>query len=482
MEEQINQQTKQPAPLRIEALKDRLKVDESFDIICRTLRVGGKAAAIFFVDGLVKDEVMEKLLEFFYQAQPEDLTDAHAFSKNRVPYIEVDLSGDLDTLCTNVLSGILVLVIEGFDRALCLDVRTYPQRQTNEPDKDKSLRGSHDGFVETLVFNTALIRRRIRDTALRMKIFSVGDSSKSDVVLCYMEDRVDHQLLQKVSDKIRRAQVDALVMNQESLVEAIYHYKWYNPFPKFKYSERPDVTASAVLEGNIVILVDNAPSAVILPTSIFDIVEEPDDYYFPPFTGTYLRLSRYFITFITLVLTPTWLLALQNPSLVPQFFRFVLLEEPPNVPIFWQLILLELAIDGMRLASLNTPSALNTAMSMVAALVLGDYAVESGWFTGECLLYMAFVAIANYSQQSLELGYALKFLRILLLTAVWLFNFWGFIGGLVLVFLLLLGNRTISGKSYLYPLIPFNAHALRRRFFRPRQSRKSGNGQEEQRE
>lgn len=449
-------------------IKQKLRVEESFDLIYRTIQISGHSACLFFIDGMIKDEVMEKLMEFFYSASEESLQDAHTFSKQSIPYVEVDLLEDLDTIATSVLSGILVLVVDGFQQAVSIDVRTYPQRSVEEPDQDKVLRGSRDGFVETLVMNTALIRRRIRNPDLTVKIFSVGSLSKTDVAVCYMNSVADHKLLGRITQKIQSVQVEALTMNQQSLVEAIYPRRWYNPFPKFKYSERPDSTASAILEGNIVVLVDNSPSAVIIPTSIFDIVEEADDYYFPPITGTYLRLSRYAVTIATLFLTPLWLLALQNPDFIPPFLSFILIKDPVNIPVFWQLLILELAIDGLRLASMNTPSVLSTSLSVIAGIVLSDFAVKSGWFSTETMLYMAFVAIANYSQPSYELGYALKFMRILLLILTVLFNMWGFAIGCVIIFLMIACNRTISGKSYLYPLIPFHGKEFLRRFFRVR--------------
>ena len=168
------------------------------------------------------------------------------------------------------------------------------------------MRGSRDGFVETLVANTALVRRRIRDRNLRMKYLSAGIETKTDIVLCYMDNKVDKKLLAEITQKIENASVEALTMTMQSLSEVIYRHKWYSPFPKVKNTERPDVTASAVLDGNIAILIDNAPSALIIPTSIFDILEEADDYYFPPLTGTYIRFSRYIVTIASLFITPIW--------------------------------------------------------------------------------------------------------------------------------------------------------------------------------
>lgn len=451
----------------IAILRKQLNADDSFDIVYRTIKICSRTACMLFVDGLVKDEITEKIMEFFFSIDKEEfMSDAHTFSKNCVPYFEVDMSDETDKICTQVLSGVTALTVDGFDKVILIDTRTYPQRETSEPERDKVLRGSKDGFVETLVFNTALIRRRIRNSDLTMEYFSVGTVSKTDVVVCYMKKRVDKALLAKISDAIRSTNVESLTMNQQSLVEAVYKHSWINPFPKIKYTERPDTAASAVLEGNIVILVDNSPSALILPTSIFDIVEEADDYYFPPLTGTYIRLTRYLVSLATLLLTPLWLLALQNPDILPQSFEFLLINDSTNIPVFWQLILLEIAIDGLRLASLNTPNSLSTSLSVIAGIALSDFAVSVGWFSQETMFYMAFVAISNYSQPSYELGYALKFMRIFLLTATVLFNIWGFAVGLIITFLLVLTNKTVSGKSYLYPLIPFNGKELLKKIFR----------------
>ena len=453
----------------IKEFKTLLRANESFDLIYRTININSKTACFFFIDGLVKDAVMEKMLEFLYSQKNDDyFKDVYSFSKHCVPYVEVDITGDKEKICTNILSGMLVLMVDGFDKAIVIDVRTYPQRDTSEPSTDRVLRGSRDGFVETLVSNTALIRRRIRNAGLTMKIFSVGKMSKSDVVVGYMDNKVDKKLLKDVCDRIKNAKVDSLTMNQQSLIEAIYHYKWYNPFPKIKHTERPDTAASAILEGNIVILVDNSPSAIILPTSIFDILEEADDYYFPPFTGTYLKISRYIIGLFTLIITPLWLLLLQNPWMIPEWLSFIKISKEINLPIFWQLLALELIIDGLRLASLHTPDAISTTLSIIAAIVLSDFAVESGWFNSESMLYMAFVAMANYAQPSIELGYCLKFLRVLLLILTAIFNIWGFFGGLVLIFFMMLFNKTVSGKHYLYPLIPFNGKKLITKVLRTR--------------
>ena len=446
-----------------------LDVQHNFDIIYRVINFGGTEACMYLIDGFCKDDIVQKLLQYFMDMTPDEMpADAHALSKHDIPYVEVDINNKWDAITHALLSGVFVLFVEGYTQALLIDARTYPARSVAEPEKDKVLRGSKDGFVETIVFNTALIRRRIRSTDLHMEIMNAGKSSRTDVVLCYMKERVDTNYLEQVKRKIQNINVDALTMNQESLAECLYQRKWYNPFPKFKYTERPDTAAAQVLEGNIVILVDNSPSAMITPTTIFDVVEEADDYYFPPITGTYLRITRFLIALMTYLVTPTFLLLVNRPEWVPESFSFILLKESPNIPLFLQFLLLELAIDGLRLAAVNTPNMLSTPLSVLAALVLGEFSVNSGWFSSEVMLYMAFVAIANYTQANYELGYALKFLRILNLFLTQLFGLGGYVSGIVIAILAVVCNKTVSNTSYIYPLFPFDRDKLKNRLVRRR--------------
>lgn len=427
-----------------------LPVKDSFDIIQRDIMIGDRMASFYFIDGFTKDEVMLKLMDSLVKVKEEDMpADATQFSRMCIPYVEVDVLGDFDQVLKNILSGVTCMFIDGYEGCIAIDCRTYPARSVEEPDKDKSLRGSRDGFVETIVFNTALMRRRIRDPHLVMEMTEVGDSSRTDVAICYMNDRVDQELLQNVSNRIKDIKTDDLRMNQQSLAECLFKRKWYNPFPKFKFTERPDTAAACLLEGKVVIMVDNSPSAMILPTSVYDIIEEANDYYFPTLTSVYLKISRGLISLMTVFLTPVFLLFMQNLEWLPEMFRFVAVKDAVNIPLIFQLLLLEIAIDGLRLAALNTPSMLSTPLSVIAGLVMGEFSVKSGWFNSEVMLYMAFVAVANYTQPNFELGYALKFMRLELLVLTALFNWIGFLVGCAIVVCSICFNKTLSGRSYL---------------------------------
>ncbi len=447
----------------IEILDSALRVNESFDIVCRNFIFAQKKAKLYFIDGLVKDDSMVKVIQGM-QALTEDkiksADSARAFADRFVSYIETDVCQNVSTITTFVLSGALCIVIEGFEQAILIDARTYPARSVGEPENDKVLRGAHDGFTETLIFNTALIRRRLRNPQLTMEYFNAGDNSHTDIAVCYIADRVDKEDLDCIRKKLDGIKIKNLTMGQATLAEAMLTKQHFNPFPKVRYTERPDAAAASINEGSVVILVDNSPSAMIVPTGIFDFLQDSNDYYFPPLIGSYLRIIRMVIFALTLLLTPIWLLLIQNEQYIPPWLEFIKIQDEYLIPPFAQLLIVEIIIDALKLASLNTPSALSNSLSIVGALVLGEFAVQSGWLSSEVVLYMAFVGITNFTQPSYELGYAFKLCRMMLIVLIALFNLPGFIAGIVVIILLIAFNPTISGRCYLYPLIPFNRKKL----------------------
>lgn len=449
------------------AMERLLHKDENFDILEKELVIGGRQACLFAVDGFTKSDISEKVLEFFYSIKAEDMPEEYQdFVKKCTPFSDIMTIEDEEKWIHVLLSGMTCMLIEGYSQILALDFRIYPGRNVEEPEKDKVLRGSRDGFIESIIPNAALIRRRIRDVNLIFQIQTIGTSSKTDVAVAYMKGRVKESALKKVIDRLKSIEVDSLTLNQESLGEVLFPRSWYNPFPRFKYTERPDTAAACLLEGSIVILVDNSPAVMILPTSLFSILEDANDYYFPPVTGTYLRLTRMMTSLLAVFLTPLFLLLINNPDWVPEPLQFIIIKDPINVAPIIQFLILEFAIDGLKMAAVNSPNMLTTPLSIVAGIVFGDYTVGSGWFNAEIMLYMAFVAVANYTQSNMELAYAIKFHRIICLVLTAFFGLYGFIAGAVILLAALLLNPTLAGRGYLYPLLPFNGGQCLRRFLR----------------
>lgn len=447
----------------------KLKVKKSFDLVSREINIGGRKAYLFFVDGFMKDEVAERILNKFISITKEEMDKVNNityFMSSYIAHIEADKENDIDKIVSGVLSGPMAIIIDGLDEAIMLDVRTYPARGPEEPQKEQSLKGSKDGFVETLVMNTALIRRRVRDENLVFEMMNVGNKSKTDVCIGYIEGLAKTDNIELIKKKIESIDVRALVMGDQSLVETLTKSKWYNPFPKIKTTQRPDVASAHVLEGKILILIDTSPNIIVVPVSIFDFMQEADDYYQPIITGNYLRFIRNLTLLITLILTPVYLLLIEYIDRLPVWIKFIEPEKGYAVPLIIQFLLLELAVDALKLASLNTPGALGMSLSVVGALILGDFAIKTEWFVPDTILYTAIVSLGGFAQTSIELGFAIKLCRMLLLVLTSLFKVWGFIIGLIITLILLATNKTIMGQSYIYPLYPFYGNALKHLLFR----------------
>ena len=360
-----------------------------------------------------------------------------------------------------VFAGKTLAIIDGFGGGVVLDAKQFPTRSVEEPDTSRVLRGSHDGFVENLMQNAALLRRRVRDTHLRLERLQLPERSGT-----YMEGEADEGLLRALREKLMHIQLRSVAMSQETIAEAIAPRQFWNPFPKVRYTERPDVATACIMEGDVVVLVDNSASALLLPTTILRFNEEINDYYFPPLIGTYLQIIRTLVLLLTMFITPLWYLLVKNPDTLHENLRFLLVQDEYYVPLIVQLLLVELIIDILKIASLNTPDVLSNSFSMLGALILGDFAVQARWLVPEVLVYMAFVAVANYAQHSYEMGYATKLCRMLLLVLIWLWDWWGFAAGIVITLMLIVTAKPLVGKGYLYPLIPFDRKKLARLLYR----------------
>ncbi len=448
-------------------LDSYFRVDQNFDVVNTRICVGKRSAKLYYVDGFVNNEIAERVLSFLLRAEPlpENAT-AQDFASTTLSYIETDLSSDIGMIAKVVYSGALLLIVDGFATGFLVKARNFPRRSVQEPDNDKVLRGAHDGFVEGLIFNTALIRRRLRDRDLIMEVHEAGTRSRTDIAICYLQNKADLKTVERLRRKISQIDVNTLSMSQESLIECLVRKQVFNPFPKVRYTERPDSAAACIAEGSIIVIVDNSPAAMIIPTSFFEFLQDTNDYYFPPVVGTYLRFIRMLIFTLAMLLSPTWYLLVSNPQFIPEWLSFITIKEYYTVPIIVQLLIIEVVIDTLKLASLNTPNALSNSFSVIGALVLGDLAVTAKLFSSEVVLFMAFVAIANFAQPSFELGYAFKLSRIFILVLTAAFGLWGYLAGVLLVIIQMFTTKTVTGRGYLYPLIPFNAKTLSRLLIR----------------
>ncbi|MCM3760293.1 spore germination protein [Alkalihalobacillus oceani] len=445
-----------------EILKERLGFDKSFDVGVRKLPVLDKEIQIYFVTGLCDIEfiieIMRELMLLDARGRKTPSVKVRQAIQNHLTHVQVEYTSSLDEAITRMLSGLIFILVEGEDEAFVVDVRSYPGRGPEEPDTERVVRGARDGYTENIILNTALTRRRIRDERLRNEIMQVGVRSKTDICLSYIDGIADPDLVEIVRKELESINLDGLTM-ADKIVEEYIVKQGMNPFPLVRYTERPDVAATHLLEGHILVMVDASPSVIITPTTLFHHVQHAEEYRQAAFIGTFLRWTRFLGIFFSLFVLPFWLLLVVQPSLLPAGLDFIGPEDMNNVPIVLQILIAELGIELLRMAAIHTPSPLATALGLVAALLIGEIAIEVGYFTSEVILYVALGAIGIFATPSYELGVALRVSRIMLILAVAFFKAPGFIIGGTLFILLLTMIKALN-KPYLWPFLPFDPPAM----------------------
>jgi len=436
-------------------MKQRVGLGISFDLGVRKLKVLKKDVHIYFCNGLCDTRFIIELIEELVQLNDHEKQSSEIYQLiyNRLLNQSVQPIHKLDELVDLVLSGQIVVVIEGEKTALAVDVRSYPGRSPQEPDTEKVVRGSRDGFVENIILNTALTRRRIRDERLRFEMIKVGERSKTDVALGYLEDVADADLLNIIRKEIKAIQVDGIPMGDKTIEEFIVKQGW-NPFPMVRYTERADVAAAHILEGHVIIYCDTSPSVIITPATYFHHVQHAEEFRESPAMGTFVRWTRFLGIIASIILLPLWLLFIVEPSLLPENISFIGPSKQTNIPIVVQLLLADFGIEFLRMAAIHTPTPLSTAMGLIAAVLIGQIAIDVGLFVPEVILYVAVAGIGTFTTPSYELGVANKIARMILMILVALFHTPGFVIGCTVMFLFIVHIRAFN-TPYFWPFLPF---------------------------
>ncbi|MBM7564426.1 spore germination protein [Paenibacillus sacheonensis] len=485
-----------PIPESLEEFKHKLEEEvgykTTFDIVLREMTFGERRVAFFFFNGFAKDTILTEILKrlTYLQADEYRTTSFHDFFRLYVPAIQVVEEPDWDNMMTGVLSGGTAMFIEGDSKVLLIDAKAFPGRNPEEPSLERVVRGARDGFVETMLTNVTLVRRRLRDKQLRYEILRVGERTQTDICIAYIDDIVDKEMLKSIRDKIKQVKIDGLPLADKQLEEATVKRGW-NPFPLVRYSERPDTVAVHLMEGNIAVFVDTAPSVMILPTTYFDLLQHAEENRQTPFIGTYLRWVRFIGIAASLFLLPLWFLFTLKPELKPPALDFIGVQKAGRLPMVAQFLIAEIGVDLLRMAAIHTPTPLATAMSLIAAILIGDIAVKTGLFVNEVVLYMAVAAIGMFATPSYELGLANRIIRLVLIVAVASFKVEGFVVATTAFFILLCMERSFN-RPYMWPFIPFDAKGMlgillrvpvlqnrkRPNYLKPQQGDRMPNGEE----
>ncbi|MCL6602452.1 MAG: spore germination protein [Paenibacillus sp.] len=441
-------------------LTEVMGLGTTFDIAFREMSFGGRKAALVCVTGFTNDAILDQILKRLTYLTPQDVNSdvLPSFISEYIPHLQVEKGKLLSESINKILKGMSAIFVEGESQVILMDVRSYPMRSPSEPSIERVVRGSRDGFTETLLSNVSLVRRRIRDPGLKYELFSVGRRTRTDICVAYIDDIADKVQVNAVIDKIKAVNIDGIPLADKQLEEAIMGGGW-NPYPLVRYSERPDIVASHLLEGRMVIFVDTSPSVMVLPTTFFDLCQHAEENRQTPFIGSYLRWVRFIGIFSSMFLLPLWMLLVLHPELKPPALEFIGPQKMAKIPLLAQFLFVELGVDLLRMAAVHTPTPLGSAMGLIAAILVGDIAVQTGLFVNEVVLYMAVAAIGMFATPSYELGLANRIVRLVLLLAVSAFQVPGFVIGSTLLIIFLTINRSYN-SSYLWPFIPFNAMAM----------------------
>lgn len=439
----------------VKDINEKIGVGVSFDIIFKEFTVSGRRYATYFVNGFGQDLLQLEIIRQITQGGLGE--DPDRFLRDtRLSYPSTTTTRDVDAFILEIFSGPMGIVVEGSPDLLILDTRSYPERNPSEPDTERVITGPRDGFVETILFNVALVRRRMRDPNLRAELVHVGEHTKIDVAVAWIEGYTSPALVEQVKERVRAIRAAGVTMAEEAIEENIGGRTMWDPFPKMRITERPDVVAENLMEGRVAVFVDTSPMVILLPVPYLSHIHSPEDYHVSPANGTFLRWVTILALLIGTWVTPLWLVLATHP--IPAL-KVIGPSSPPTYPLVWQFIAAEVGIDIIRRAILSAPSTIATAMSILAAVILGQLATKANIFTPEVLVYSSIAAVALFAVPSIQLGMAHRLVRISLIVLTGIFGWYGLIGGSAALFAYL-STMTAWGIPYLWPLIPFDFSAL----------------------
>ena len=435
-----------------ETLAKLLNIENNFDVVRKEIGVTNKAI-IYFLSSLADSSSLFQLAYSFINSNYFNI-------QNQILNGSINKINDVREAFINISSGMSLIIY--LDEMYIVETRNYPSRGISEPDTERTIRGSKDGFTENIIVNIGLIRRRIKSEWFYSKIYKIGNDSKCDVVVCALTNKVNKRTLKLVEEKLKETSIDDLTMSDRKLEEKLFN-QGFNPFPLVRYSERPDIIAAQLLKGHIAIVVDTSSSVIIVPTTIFEHTKHVEEYRQVSSVGTFIRIIRYFAILISIFLVPLWMLTLTNENFISHIF--VKIESVNNIPVLLQIILVELTIEILRIATIHTPNQLTSAMGLIATLILGQMAVEVGWFASEVLLFCSISSIGGFATPSYELSLANKIVKLILIVIVGLFGGAGFIIGVYLL-IMFLGSISLFELPYLYPFFPFDYDEYKKVIFR----------------
>ena len=429
------------------------------DIIQKKMKIGKRKQVnclLVYVESAISNLIMQdsalgKLLTQLEEMEDEKIIPS--ISQNALGMADTAEFSDLSGGMSAMLAGNALFLIDGYDKAIKIGTKGYPGLGVSKSESEKVLRGSNESFTESEKINSALIRKRIRDTRLKVKEKPVGQHSHTMTALVYLEDLAYPDLVKKMEQELESFEIDGVM--DSGVIEQVTKETWYSPFPQYQTTERPDKAAMAILEGRIVLLSDNSPQALILPTTYHSFFQTPDDYYSHFLMVTFLRLLRYVAAFLAISL-PGLYLAVTNfhTQILPTNLILSLSMAREGVPFpgVVEVILLEISFELLREAGIRMPGQIGNTIGIVGGLIIGQAAVTANLVSPMVVIIVAMTALCSFSIPNEEFAEACRLVKFGVILCC---SFFGIAGFVFAWFLLLshLARLKSFGIPYLMPFV-----------------------------
>ena len=449
------------------------------DWVLRPLRLAqGREALVTYIEGLVEKESLERhviaaLMRF--DGVPASGGEAESGPPDLVEHIKLRILQDsqvreihtIKDAVDGMLHGDTCLLVDGETRGLLVSARAYEKRGVGEPETESVIRGPREGFVENLRSNTALIRRRLRTPQLKLELARAGRLTRTDIVICYIEGLAPPILVEEAKRRVARVDVDGII--DSAMLEEFLEDDPYSPFPQVIPTERPDIVAAHLLEGRLAILVDGSPFALIVPVSLWSLLQASEDYYERYFIGSFLRGLRYVLAPLAL-LGPALYVAITtfHQEMLPTQLLLTVAATREGIPFpsVVEALMMELMFEALREAGVRLPRNVGQAVSIVGALVIGQAAVQAGLVSAPMVIIVAITGIASFAFPRFNLGITVRLLRFPVMILASTFGLYGIVIGVLLILIHVTGLRSF-GMPYTAPVSPLVPSSLRDVVIRP---------------
>lgn len=446
-------------------LKEELQ--DCVDLIVREIDIGKfnkRKVAITHLQGisnvdLISQHVVNPILHKWKNENIDELSDSYFWDElkdNTFRVSQVSHEDDWNKIILAVLSGDTAIFIDKLEKVLIIDTRGGQFRSVVESTLQTIIRGPKDSFSESIATNMSLLRYRIRNPLLKMEMKKVGDVTNTNVVITYIDGKVDKNILNSIKQKIEQIKIDGVL--ESIYIESLVESKPYSPFPTMLDTERPDVVAANLLEGRIGILVDGSPIGLVFPATLPMFFQTPDDYYQRYLVGTFLRMLRYVAFFMTVLVSAMFLaLITHHQSMIPTPLLVSLASQRESVPFpaIVELLMMEIAFEFIREASIRSPRVLSTTVAIVGALVIGQAVVQAGFISTSMIIIVAITGISSFSLPYYSIANSARLLRYLFIISAGIAGLYG-VALMFLFWLVHLNTIDSFGVPYLTPLAPFS--------------------------